>query len=83
MDHGGPALVFALALGIGVLCQIVARHLRMPSIVLLLFASAKCGGHLYRWKRAHHQRLHTWLANKGDLYTCGNQIVEHLAVENI
>ncbi|MDH3684724.1 MAG: cation:proton antiporter [Myxococcales bacterium] len=49
MDHSGPALVFALALGVGVLCQIVARHLRLPSIVLLLFAGVAIGPDGLHW----------------------------------
>lgn len=36
MQHPEPSLVFALALGAGVLAQLLARHLRLPSIVLLL-----------------------------------------------
>jgi NhaP-type Na+/H+ or K+/H+ antiporter len=36
-------VVVALALGAGVLCQLVARHLRMPSIVLLLAAGVLLG----------------------------------------
>jgi NhaP-type Na+/H+ or K+/H+ antiporter len=49
VDHGGPALVFALALGVGVFCQVVARHLRMPSIVLLLFAGVALGPDGLHW----------------------------------
>jgi len=49
MDHSGPSLVFALALGVGVLCQIVARHLRLPSIVLLLFAGVAIGPDGLQW----------------------------------
>ena len=36
-------LVIALALGAGVLCQLLARHLRIPSIVLLLAAGVLLG----------------------------------------
>jgi Kef-type K+ transport system membrane component KefB len=36
-------VVVALALGAGVLCQMLARHLRMPSIVLLLAAGVLLG----------------------------------------
>jgi NhaP-type Na+/H+ or K+/H+ antiporter len=36
-------VVVALALGAGVLCQLLARHLRMPSIVLLLAAGVLLG----------------------------------------
>jgi len=49
MDHGGPALVFALALGVGVLCQIAARHLRLPSIVVLLCAGVALGPDGLHW----------------------------------
>jgi NhaP-type Na+/H+ or K+/H+ antiporter len=31
-----PALTIAIALGAGIVCQVVARHLRVPGIVLLL-----------------------------------------------
>ncbi len=41
--HASPSFTFALALGIGVACQLVARHVRMPSIVLLLAAGVLCG----------------------------------------
>jgi len=44
MGHAPDAgLVFALALGAGMLCQLLARHLRMPSIVLLLGAGVALG----------------------------------------
>jgi NhaP-type Na+/H+ or K+/H+ antiporter len=44
MGHGPDAgLVFALALGAGMLCQLLARHLRTPSIVLLLGAGVALG----------------------------------------
>jgi NhaP-type Na+/H+ or K+/H+ antiporter len=49
MSHGGPALVFALALGVGVFCQIVARHLRLPGIVLLLLAGVALGPDGLHW----------------------------------
>ena len=38
-----PALTLALALGAGVLAQSLARHLRVPGIVLLLLAGASLG----------------------------------------
>ncbi len=38
-----PALTFALALAIGVIAQVLARHLRMPGIVLLLTAGVLFG----------------------------------------
>lgn len=39
----GPTFNFALALGVGVLAQTVARHVRVPSIVLLLGAGVVLG----------------------------------------
>lgn len=41
--HDTPSLTFALALGLGVLGQLVARHSRVPSIVLLLAAGVVFG----------------------------------------
>ncbi len=41
--HATPSFTFALALGIGVTCQLIARHLRMPTIVLLLAAGVLVG----------------------------------------
>ena len=41
--HASPSFVFALALGLGVAGQLVARHLRVPSIVLLLAAGVLFG----------------------------------------
>ena len=38
-----PALTIALALAAGIVCQVVARHLRMPGIVLLLGAGVVLG----------------------------------------
>jgi NhaP-type Na+/H+ or K+/H+ antiporter len=38
-----PAFTVALALSVGVLAQVLARHLRMPGIVLLLAAGAALG----------------------------------------
>jgi NhaP-type Na+/H+ or K+/H+ antiporter len=43
MDHAGASLIFALALGLGVLAQVAARHLRVPSIVLLLGTGVAVG----------------------------------------
>ncbi len=46
MDHGfhdNPALTVALALAAGVIAQAVARHLRIPGIVLLLAAGVVLG----------------------------------------
>jgi len=42
-EHPGAGLVFALALGAGVFAQLVARHLRMPSIVVLLATGVALG----------------------------------------
>jgi len=41
--HDNPALVVALALAAGVIAQSVARHLRVPGIVLLLAAGIALG----------------------------------------
>lgn len=47
--HATPSFTFALALGIGVVCQLVARHLRLPSIVLLLGAGVLVGPDGWGW----------------------------------
>lgn len=41
--HDNPALVVALAMAVGVLSQTLARHLRIPGIVLLLAAGVTLG----------------------------------------
>lgn len=38
-----PEFIVAIALGVGVLCQLVAHHMRVPSIVLLLTAGVLLG----------------------------------------
>jgi NhaP-type Na+/H+ or K+/H+ antiporter len=43
MIEVAPNLVFALALGVGVVAQVVATHLRVPSIVVLLAAGVILG----------------------------------------
>lgn len=43
MDHAGPSWSFAIALGAGVVAQLVARHVRLPSIVLLLATGVALG----------------------------------------
>ncbi len=43
MAHPEPTLVIALALGVGVLAQVVASHLRLPSIVLLFALGVALG----------------------------------------
>ncbi len=43
MDVAHPALILAVAVGAGVLAQSLARHLRVPGIVLLLLAGASLG----------------------------------------
>lgn len=43
MAHPEGQFVFALALGAGVVAQVVARHLRLPSIVLLLAVGVLLG----------------------------------------
>ena len=51
MEGIHPALALALALAIGVLAQSVARHLRVPGIVLLLIAGATLGPDVLGWIR--------------------------------
>ncbi len=51
MDHAGASLVFARALGLGVLAQVAARHLRVPSIVLLFGAGVALGPDGLGWVR--------------------------------
>ena len=41
--HPHPAFVFVLAMALGVAAQVMARHLRVPGIVLLLIAGAGPG----------------------------------------
>jgi NhaP-type Na+/H+ or K+/H+ antiporter len=41
--HAHPAFVFVLAMALGVAAQVLARHLRVPGIVLLLIAGAGLG----------------------------------------
>ncbi|MCG8470186.1 MAG: cation:proton antiporter, partial [Gemmatimonadetes bacterium] len=43
MNLQDPALTFALALAAGVLAQSVARHLRVPGIILLLLTGVLLG----------------------------------------
>lgn len=43
LEHVDPNLVLAIALGSGVLAQLVARHLRVPSIVLLFAVGVALG----------------------------------------
>lgn len=43
MSEGDPTLTFALAVGAGVLAQVVAHHLRIPGIVLFLAAGVYLG----------------------------------------
>ena len=38
-----PALTFAVALGAGMVAQVVARHLRIPGIVVFLAAGVALG----------------------------------------
>jgi NhaP-type Na+/H+ or K+/H+ antiporter len=51
MGHVGPQFVFAVALGAGVLAQLVARHVRLPSIVILLGAGVVLGPDGLGWVR--------------------------------
>ncbi|MEZ4386961.1 MAG: sodium:proton antiporter [Candidatus Krumholzibacteriia bacterium] len=41
--QASPALTIALAMAAGIICQVVARHLRLPGIVLLLGAGVGLG----------------------------------------
>jgi NhaP-type Na+/H+ or K+/H+ antiporter len=52
--EGAAAFDFALALGAGVACQVLARHLRMPSIVPLLAAGVVLGPDLLGWLNPEH-----------------------------
>lgn len=54
--HGGPfledpAFTIALALAVGMIAQVLARHLRLPGIVLLLAAGAALGPDGLGWLR--------------------------------
>lgn len=49
MEHAGASLTFALALGVGVAAQVTARHLRVPSIVVLLAAGVALGPDGFGW----------------------------------
>lgn len=46
-----PAFTIALALAVGMIAQVVARHLRLPGIVLLLAAGAALGPDGLGWVR--------------------------------
>jgi len=48
-DEPAAGLVFALALGAGVFAQLVARHLRVPSIVVLLATGVALGADGLGW----------------------------------
>ena len=47
--HATPSFTFALALGVGVACQLIARHSRVPSIVFLLGAGVALGPDILGW----------------------------------
>jgi NhaP-type Na+/H+ or K+/H+ antiporter len=47
--HATPSFTFALALGVGVACQLIARHTRVPSIVFLLGAGVALGPDVLGW----------------------------------
>jgi NhaP-type Na+/H+ or K+/H+ antiporter len=49
--EGIPALTLVLALAVGILAQSVARHLRVPSIVILLVAGTSLGPDGLNWVR--------------------------------
>jgi NhaP-type Na+/H+ or K+/H+ antiporter len=42
-DTPSPALTIAMAMAVGIVCQVVSRHLRIPGIVLLLGAGVALG----------------------------------------
>jgi NhaP-type Na+/H+ or K+/H+ antiporter len=49
MEHASPGFTFAAALAVGVACQLAARHLRVPGIVLLLAAGVALGADGLGW----------------------------------
>ena len=49
MEHDTPSWSFAIALGAGVVAQLLARHVRLPSIVLLLATGVVLGPDLLGW----------------------------------
>ena len=51
MEAAHPSLIIALALAAGVLAQAVARHLRLPGIVLLLVVGVGLGPDGLGWVR--------------------------------
>jgi NhaP-type Na+/H+ or K+/H+ antiporter len=53
MDGASPTLTLVLALAAGVLAQSVARHIRIPGIVLLLAAGASLGPDGIAWVQPH------------------------------
>ncbi|MDH3213013.1 MAG: cation:proton antiporter [Myxococcales bacterium] len=53
MEGGHPALTLVLALAVGILAQAVARHVRVPGIVLLLVAGVALGPDGLGWVQPH------------------------------
>jgi NhaP-type Na+/H+ or K+/H+ antiporter len=53
MDAASPMLTLVLALAAGVLAQSVARHIRIPGIVLLLAVGASLGPDGIAWVQPH------------------------------
>ena len=49
MEGAHPALTIVLALAVGIVAQSLARHLRLPGIVLLLFSGAALGPDGLAW----------------------------------
>lgn len=49
VEHTEPSFIFALALAAGVTAQVLARHLRVPSIVLLLVTGVILGPDVLGW----------------------------------
>ena len=49
VEHTEPSFIFALALAAGVSAQVLARHLRVPSIVLLIATGVLLGPDVLGW----------------------------------
>ncbi len=49
VEHTEPSFIFALALAAGVGAQVLARHLRVPSIVLLIATGVLLGPDVLGW----------------------------------
>ena len=49
MEESNPALTLVLAMTMGVIAQVVARHLRLPGIVVLLASGVALGPDGLAW----------------------------------